>query len=100
MTDSAILQRPSTGLASSTVPPGGFSTNGQAGSNPLRVGLQQDRNPAPCVMVIFGVSGDLTSRKLMPSLYDLAVRIPLPPGFSIIGVSRRDWSDQDFRNEM
>ncbi|MCC6793096.1 MAG: glucose-6-phosphate dehydrogenase [Thermomicrobiales bacterium] len=74
--------------------------DGQTGSNPLRVGLQQDRNPAPCVMVIFGVSGDLTSRKLMPSLYDLAVRSPLPPGFSIVGVSRRVWSDEDFRKEM
>ena len=100
MTDSALLQRPAMGLASTTVPPGGFAANGLTADNPLRVGLSQDRNPAPCVMVIFGVSGDLTSRKLMPSLYDLAVRIPLPPGFSIIGVSRRDWSDEDFRKEM
>ena len=69
-------------------------------ANPLRAGLAQDRNPAACAMVIFGVSGDLTSRKLMPSLYDLAVRIPLPPGFSIVGISRRDWSDDDFRTEM
>ena len=68
--------------------------------NPLRAGLQQDRNPDPCIMVIFGVSGDLTSRKLMPSLYDLAVRVPLPGSFSIVGVSRRDWSDEDFRAEM
>lgn len=98
MTDSALLQRPVSGLASSATSP--FGTDGQTGDNPLRVGLQQDRNPAPCVMVIFGVSGDLTSRKLMPSLYDLAVRIPLPPGFSIVGVSRRGWSDEDFRKEM
>jgi glucose-6-phosphate 1-dehydrogenase len=96
MTDSALLQRPVSGLASATT----VAPEIQSGANPLRVGLQQDRNPPPCVMVIFGVSGDLTSRKLMPSLYDLAVRIPLPPGFSIIGVSRRDWSDEDFRKEM
>ncbi|MGI8477164.1 MAG: hypothetical protein ACR2OO_12440, partial [Thermomicrobiales bacterium] len=71
-----------------------------ASQNPLRIGLAQDRNPAACAMVIFGVSGDLTSRKLMPSLYDLAVRVPLPPGFSIVGISRRDWSPDDFRAEM
>lgn len=68
--------------------------------NPLRAGLDLDRMPAPCVMVIFGVSGDLTARKLMPALYDLAVSHPLPDGFSIVGVSRRDWSDEQFRTEM
>jgi glucose-6-phosphate 1-dehydrogenase len=72
----------------------------QTANNPLRFGMQQDRTPAPCVMTIFGASGDLTSRKLMPSLYDLAVRTPLPPGFSIIGVSRREWSDDGFRASM
>ncbi|HRA49157.1 MAG TPA: glucose-6-phosphate dehydrogenase, partial [Thermomicrobiales bacterium] len=69
-------------------------------ANPLRAGLASDRNPQACAMVIFGVSGDLTSRKLMPALYDLSVTVPLPPGFSIIGISRRDWSDDDFRAEM
>ncbi len=68
--------------------------------NPLRAGLQLERVPDPCVMVIFGVTGDLTQRKLMPSLYDLAVGHPLPEGFSIVGVSHRDWSDDDFRREM
>ncbi|MGH2533935.1 MAG: glucose-6-phosphate dehydrogenase [Thermomicrobiales bacterium] len=68
--------------------------------NPLRAGLQLDRVPAPCVMVIFGVTGDLTTRKLMPALYDLAVAHPLPDGFSIVGVSRRDWTDDQFRDEM
>src|SRR5690606_10466975 len=69
-------------------------------NNPLRAGLQMDRTPEPCVMVIFGVTGDLTARKLMPSLYDLAIGHPLPEGFSIIGVSHRDWSDETFRSEM
>lgn len=68
--------------------------------NPLRAGLQMDRMPDPCVMVIFGVTGDLTARKLMPSLYDLAIGHPLPEGFSIVGVSHRDWSDDVFRQEM
>lgn len=72
----------------------------EAAANPLREGLQQERMPSPCVMVIFGVTGDLTARKLMPSLYDLAVSYPLPEGFSIIGVSHRDWNDETFRDEM
>lgn len=69
-------------------------------ANPLRAGLQMDRQPEPCVMVIFGVTGDLTARKLMPSLYDLAIGHPLPEGFSIVGVSHRDWDDETFRGEM
>lgn len=72
----------------------------QKQTNPLRAGLQLERVPAPCVMVIFGVTGDLTARKLMPSLYDLAVGHPLPEGFSIVGVSHRAWDDETFRSEM
>ncbi len=68
--------------------------------NPLRAESDNDRVPAPCAMVIFGVSGDLTARKLMPSLYDLAVGQPLPEGFSIVGVSHRDWSEEEFRATM
>ena len=69
-------------------------------TNPLRAGLTLERMPSPCVMVIFGVTGDLTGRKLMPALYDLAVGHPLPEGFSIVGVSHRDWDDDQFRREM
>src|SRR5680860_76291 len=68
--------------------------------NPLREGMTQIATAPPCVMVIFGVSGDLTSRKLMPSLYDLAMTSRLAEGFTIIGISRRDWSDEKFRDEM
>src|SRR3954451_12423113 len=100
MADSSVLAPANSGLAASAVTPPRIGNDGAAASNPLRVGLQQDRNPAPCIMVIFGVSGDLTSRKLMPSLYDLAVRTPLPPGFSIVGISRRECTDDEFRNEM
>jgi glucose-6-phosphate 1-dehydrogenase len=67
--------------------------------NPLR-SSPFDKVIAPAAMVIFGVSGDLTSRKLMPALYDLAVGQPLPEGFSIVGVSHRDWSDEEFRQKM
>ncbi len=74
-------------------------TQAQDVLNPLR-SSEADRVIAPAAMVIFGVSGDLTSRKLMPALYDLAVGLPLPEGFSIVGVSHRDWSDDDFRQQM
>jgi glucose-6-phosphate 1-dehydrogenase len=47
-------------------------------------------------MVIFGVTGDLSTKKLMPAVYDLANRGLLPPGFSLVGFARRDWADQDF----
>lgn len=68
-------------------------------ANPLRAG-SDGRIPAPCAMVIFGVSGDLTARKLMPALYDLALGQPLPDGFTIVGVSHRDWTEDDFRQHM
>ena len=66
----------------------------------IRRSSEVDRVIAPAAMVIFGVSGDLTSRKLMPALYDLAVGQPLPEGFSVVGVSHRDWSDEEFREKM
>jgi glucose-6-phosphate 1-dehydrogenase len=47
-------------------------------------------------MVLFGVTGDLSRKKLMPAIYDLANRGLLPPGFSLVGFARRDWEDQDF----
>jgi len=46
--------------------------------------------------VIFGVTGDLSRKKLMPAVYDLANRGLLPPGFALVGFARRDWVDQDF----
>ncbi|HEV2129271.1 MAG TPA: glucose-6-phosphate dehydrogenase [Thermomicrobiales bacterium] len=69
-------------------------------TNPLRGGLRLERSPSPCVMIIFGVTGDLTARKLIPALYDLTVGYPLPEGFSIVGVARRDWDDETFRQKM
>jgi len=66
--------------------------------NPLRE--PQDRRlpriAGPCGMVIFGVTGDLSRKKLMPAIYDLASRGLLPPGFSVVGFARREWADQDF----
>ena len=54
----------------------------------------------PCALVIFGASGDLTKRKLLPSLYNLASYHLLPADFSIIGVARRPLSDDIFRDQL
>ena len=48
------------------------------------------------MLVIFGVTGDLSTKKLMPAVYDLANRGLLPPGFALVGFARRDWEHQDF----
>jgi glucose-6-phosphate 1-dehydrogenase len=67
--------------------------------NPLREGLRIKQSTEPCVMVIFGATGDLTHRKLLPALYDLALEHPLPAGFSVVGFARRPYSDDDFRQQ-
>jgi glucose-6-phosphate 1-dehydrogenase len=54
------------------------------------------RIAGPCSAVIFGVTGDLARKKLMPAIYDLANRGLLPPSFSLVGFARREWADQDF----
>ncbi|MDE5068350.1 MAG: glucose-6-phosphate dehydrogenase [Trichodesmium sp. St4_bin8_1] len=68
--------------------------------NPLRVGLQQDRVPEPQIMIIFGASGDLTQRKLVPALYQMKLERRLPPELTIVGVARREWSHDYFREQM
>jgi glucose-6-phosphate 1-dehydrogenase len=68
--------------------------------NPLRVGLQQDRIPEPQILVIFGASGDLTQRKLIPAIYQMKLERRLPPELTIVGVARRDWSNDYFREQM
>jgi glucose-6-phosphate 1-dehydrogenase len=68
--------------------------------NPLREGMRLERSPEPCVMVIFGATGDLTHRKLLPALYNLALEGFLPPGFSVVGFARRPKTDEQFREEM
>jgi glucose-6-phosphate 1-dehydrogenase len=68
--------------------------------NPLRSGLVEDRTGDSCAVVIFGASGDLTRRKLMPALYNLAWGRSLPGGFAVLGVARRDKTDESFRAEM
>ena len=54
----------------------------------------------PCLLVIFGASGDLASRLLMPALYHLACDASLPEHFAIIGAGQRDWSTDELRSRM
>jgi glucose-6-phosphate 1-dehydrogenase len=68
--------------------------------NPLAEGLSLRRRPDPCLLVIFGASGDLTSKKLMPALYSLAFRRLLPEKFGIVGAARSEESDDAFRERM
>jgi len=67
-------------------------------SNPLRDPRDKrlPRIAGPSSLVIFGVTGDLARKKLMPAIYDLANRGLLPAGFSLVGFARRDWEHQDF----
>ncbi len=66
--------------------------------NPLRDPRDRrlPRIAGPSGLVIFGVTGDLARKKLMPAVYDLTNRGLLPPGFALTGFARRDWEDQDF----
>ncbi len=66
--------------------------------NPLRDSEDRrlPRIAGPCGLVIFGVTGDLSRKKLMPAVYDLANRGLLPPSFALVGFARRDWANQDF----
>lgn len=68
--------------------------------NPLREGLRLERTAEPCVIVIFGASGDLTKRKLVPALYSLAKQNLLTGGFSIVGTGRTPMNHEAFRAAM
>ena len=70
------------------------------GPNPLAEGLDRERRAPPCALVVFGASGDLTSRKLMPALADLARNRQLPAAFAVVGVARTELTDDDFRARM
>ena len=75
-------------------------TTPQPEENPLRRGLVEDRSTDACAVVIFGASGDLAHRKLMPALYNLACGRSLPAGSLVVGVARREKTDATFRAEM
>jgi glucose-6-phosphate 1-dehydrogenase len=70
--------------------------------NPLRDPRDRRRSriAGPASLVLFGVTGDLARKKLMPAVYDLANRGLLPPSFALVGFGRRDWSDEEFAQEV
>ena len=68
--------------------------------NPFRKDLVSRSRPEACTVVIFGATGDLTHRKLVPALYNLQVEGALPAGVKIIGFARRDKSDDEFRSGL
>src|ERR1700736_3991256 len=55
----------------------------------LKASQHSERSPDPCIVVIFGASGDLTKRKLLPALYHLEQAGNLPEDFAVVGVARR-----------
>jgi glucose-6-phosphate 1-dehydrogenase len=71
-----------------------------AASNPLRDPRDRrlPRIPDPSALVVFGVTGDLARKKLIPGVYDLANRGLLPPGFVLLGFARRDWAHGEFED--
>ena len=75
-------------------------TETELAENPLLSGLGPRRAPEPCALVIFGASGDLTHRKIFPALYALAYRRLLPERFAVVGTSRSNWTDDEFRDRM
>jgi glucose-6-phosphate 1-dehydrogenase len=72
----------------------------EVAENPLLEGLRPRRAPEPCVLVVFGASGDLTRRKIFPALYALAYRRLLPEQFAVVGVARTESTDDEFRDRM
>ncbi|MCP5559683.1 MAG: glucose-6-phosphate dehydrogenase [Verrucomicrobiaceae bacterium] len=68
--------------------------------NPFQETLFQRNRAEPCTVVIFGATGDLTHRKLIPAFYNIAACGDLPPQFKVVGFARRDKSDEVFRAEL
>lgn len=69
-------------------------------ANPFQLGAEESLQVEPCVVVIFGATGDLTHRKLVPALYNLGVDGHLPANFSMLGFARREYTDESFRQEL
>src|SRR6187549_4279319 len=67
--------------------------------NPLREGMRVARAPEPTSIVIFGATGDLARRKLVPALYNLARDNHMPPVYNIVGFARKPTTDADIRGE-
>jgi len=76
---------------------GGFRVAGRAEAGPVSP-FGGARHPDPCSVVMFGVTGDLAHRKLIPALYDLGCHGVLPAGTTLVGYGRRELSDAQFRD--
>jgi glucose-6-phosphate 1-dehydrogenase len=76
------------------------SVTTETAENPLLEGLGLRRRPEPCVLTIFGASGDLTRRKIFPALYSLALRDLLPEQFAVLGVARTEQTTDEFVHAM
>jgi glucose-6-phosphate 1-dehydrogenase len=74
-----------------------MATTGALDKNPLAEGLHDYRVADPSMMVIFGATGDLSGRKLLPALYNLAKQRLLPAGFAVVGAAIDDLTDDGFR---
>src|SRR5438105_6118133 len=61
---------------------------------------EQSMRPEPCALVLFGATGDLTRRKLIPALYSLYLQNLLPDKFALIAFARRPKTDEEFRNDL
>src|SRR5450759_3006850 len=77
--------------------PGGAPQMTATATNPLAEGLHDYRVGEPCLMVIFGATGDLSGRKLLPALYNLSKQRLLPAGFAVVGAAIDDMTDESFR---
>src|SRR5262245_57372467 len=69
-------------------------------ANPLLDGLRIEPAPAPATLVIFGASGDLARRKLLPAVYHLSRGQRLPAQFHVVGVARPPMTDDEFRQQF
>ena len=69
-------------------------------TNPLRAGLQVERTPEPCIVIVAGATGDLAHRKLVPALYRLAQARLLPGGFTVVGIGRSALTDDAWRDSI
>jgi glucose-6-phosphate 1-dehydrogenase len=92
-------------MSSATAPPPAApSVSEQRASRPAEEqfapGMRAAQVPPPLALVIFGATGDLTRRKLIPALFNLFCEGLLPERFAVLGVSRSEWSDEQFRREM
>src|SRR5438552_16460250 len=69
-------------------------------ANPLRAGPRIARTPLPCALVIFGGTGDLSARKIVPALYNLTLQRLLPAAFAVVGAARADLTAEQFRETL